>query len=156
MSLVFSSNFVEGSTETMDQTPCTAARPPGSPARPHMGLIMDDFEDSDGEDDETLLPFSLQTDGDGTDLSEGVADTPMLLDSTSSNPDRQDLEGTQSVDSHIPGPMVNGSPSLGAQPSLHGPPIAPSKLTIVIRDVAYTTYYAMLYYVSFPFTYVGS
>jgi hypothetical protein len=136
----------------MDPTPRTTIRPRESPATPHMSLIMHDFEDSDGEDDETLLPFSLQSDRDNTDLLEGVADTPMLLDSTPANPDRQDPE-TQSADS---GPTVNGSPSLRAQPSLCGPQVAPSKLTIVIRDVAYTTYYAMLYYVGFLFTSIGS
>ena len=114
---------------------------------------MNDFEDSDGEDDETLLSFSLQSDRDNTDLSEGVADIPMLLDSTPANPDRQDTEGTQSADSHMPGPMVNGSPPLRAHhdASLHEPQVSPPKLTIVIRDVAYTTYYAMLYYVGFLF-----
>ena len=113
---------------------------------------MNDFEDSDGEDDETLLSFSLQSDRDSTDLPEGVADAPMLLDSTPANPDRQDAEGIQSTDSHISGPTVNGSPPLRAQASLHEPQVSPPKLTIVIRDVAYTTYYAMLYYVSFLFT----
>ena len=138
----------------MDQTPRTATRPLESPVTPHMSLIMNDFEDSDGEDDEILLPFSLRSDRDDTDLSEGVADTSMLLDSTPANPDRQDSEGTQSVDSHTPSPMVNGSPPL--RTSLHEPPITPPKLTIVIRDVAYTTYYAMLYYVGILFTSVGS
>lgn len=145
---MFCSNFVEGSTETIDQTPRAATRPLESPATPHTSLIMNDFEDSDGEDDETLLPFSSQADRDGADLSEGVADTPMLLDSTPANPDRQDPEGIQSADSHIPGIIVNGSP-LSAHASLHESPVTPPKLTIVIRDVAYTTYYAMLYYVSF-------
>jgi hypothetical protein len=151
---VFSSNFAEGSTGTIDQTPRTATRPLESPATSHMSLIMSDFEDSDGEDDETLLSFSLQSDRDSTDLSEGVADIPMLLlvDSTPANPDRQDTEGMQSADSHMPGPMVNGSPPLRAHASLPEPQVSPPKLTIVIRDVAYTTYYAMLYYVGFLFT----
>ena len=153
MSLVFSSNFAEGSTGTIDQTPRTTTRSLESPS--HISLIMNDFEDSDGEDDETLLSFSLQSDRDSTDLSEGVADTPMLLDSTPANPDRQDTEGMQSADSHMPGPMVNESPPLRAPASLHEPQVSP-KLTIVIRDVAYTTYYAMLYYVGFLFTFGGS
>lgn len=148
MSLVFCSNFTEASTGTIDQTPRTTARSLESPATPQMSLIMNDFEDSDGEDDETLLSFSLQSDRDNTDLSEGIADTPMLLDSTPANPDRQDAE---SADSHLPGPMVNGSPPPGAHASLHEPQVSPPTLTIVIRDVAYTTYYAMLYYVSFLF-----
>lgn len=135
----------------MDHIPCTTTGLLGSPATPHMSLVMDDFEDSDGEDDETLLPSLLQSDHENTDLSEGVADAPMLLDS-----DRQDPEGTQSTDSHIPGPMVDGSPPLQAQPSPPKLPVAPPKLAIVIRDVAYTTYYAMLYYVGFSFTSVGS
>ena len=151
MSLVFSSNFVEGSTGTIDQTPRTTTRPLGSPATSHMSLIMNDFEDSDGEDDETLLSFSLQSDRDSTDLPEGVTDT-LMLDSTPANPDRQDNEGIQSADSHMPGPMVNGSPPLRAHASLPEPEVSPPKLTIVIRDVAYTTYYAMLYYVGCLFT----
>jgi hypothetical protein len=154
MSLVFSSNFAEGSTGTIDHTPRTTTRPLESPSTSHMSLIMNDFEDSDGEDDETLLSFSLQSDRDSTDISEGVADTPMLLDTTPANPDRQDTEGMQSADSHIPGPLavINGSPPLRAHASLPEPQVSPPKLTIVIRDVAYTTYYAMLYYVCFIFT----
>ena len=157
MTTVFSSNFAEGSTGTIDHTPRTTTRPLESPSTSHMSLIMNDFEDSDGEDDETLLSFSLQSDSDSTDLSEGVADTPMLLDTTPANPDtsRQDTEGMQSADSHIPGPMINGSPPLRAHTSLPEPQASP-KLTIVIRDVAYTTYYAMLYYVGFHFTSGGS
>ena len=153
---MFCSNFVEGSTETIDQTPRTTARPLESPTSPHMSLIMNDFEDSDGEDDETLLSSSLQSDRDNTDISEDVVDAPMLLDSTPANPDRQDTEGIQSADSHTPGPMVNGSPPPRAHASLHDPQVSPPKLTIVIRDVAYTTYYAMLYYVCFLFTSGGS
>ena len=139
----------------MDQTPRSTTRPLESPASPYMSLIMNDFEDSDGEDDETLLSFSLQSDRDNADLSESVADTSMLLDSTPANPDKQDTEGMQSADSHTPGPMVNGSPPLRAHVSLHEPQVSP-KQTIVIRDVAYTTYYAMLYYVGFLFTSGGS
>lgn len=149
MSIVFSSNFAEGSTGTIDHTPRTATRPLESPSTSHMSLIMNDFEDSDGEDDETLLSFSLQSDRDSTDLSEDVADTPMLLDTTPANPDRQDTEGIQSADSHMPGPIVNGSPPLRAHASL--PELQAQRQTIVIRDVAYTTYYAMLYYVGFLF-----
>lgn len=154
MSLVFSSNFAEGSTGTIDHTPRTTTRSLESPSTSHMSLIMNDFEDSDGEDDETLLSFSLQSDRDSTDLPEGVADAPMLLDSTPANPDRQDTEGIQSADSHIPGPgpMVNGSPPPRAHASLPEAQVSPPKLTIVIRDVAYTTYYAMLYYVGYLFT----
>jgi hypothetical protein len=111
-----------------------------------MSLIMDDFEDSDGEDDETLLSFSSLSDHDDTDLPEGVSDALMFLDSAPANPDRPDSGGTQSADSHIPGPLVNKSPPLPAYASLHEPSVAPPKSTIVIRDVAYT-YYAMLYYV---------
>ena len=149
---MFCSNFVEGSTETIDQTPRTTTRPLEIPASPHMSLIMNDFEDSDGEDDETLFSFSLQSDRDNSDSSEGVADTPMLLDSTPANPDRQDTEGMQSADSHTLGPTENGSPTLRAHKSLQEPQVSPPKLTIAIRDVAYTTYYAMLYYVGFLFT----
>ena len=156
MSLVFCSNFAEGSTGTIDYTPRTMTRPLESPATSHMSLIMNDFEDSDGEDDETLLSFSMQSDRDNTDLSEDVADTSMLLDSTPANPDKQDTEGMQYADSHTTGPMVNGSPPLRARASLRELKVSPPKLTIVIRDVAYTTYYAMLYYVGFLFTSGGS
>lgn len=156
MSLVFSSNFAEGSTGTIDHTPRTTTRSLESPATSHISLIMNDFEDSDGEDDETLLSFSLQSDRDSTDLSEGVVDTQMLLDSTLANPDRQDTDGIQSADSHMPGPMINGSPPQRANAPLLEPQVSPPKLTIVIRDVAYTTYYAMLYYVGFLFTPCGS
>ena len=153
MSLVFCSNFVEGSIETIDQTPRTANKPLESPATPHLSLIMNDFEDSDDEDDEALLHFSLQSDRDNIDLSvsEGIADTSMLLDSTPSNPGPEESE-----DSHMSGPMLSGSPPSRAHASLHEPPLTPPKLTIVIRDVAYTTYYAMLYYVGFLFTPVNS
>lgn len=154
MLLVFCSSFVEGSTEAVDHTPRTATRSLESPTTPYTSLIMDNFEDSDGED-EAFLPSSLQPDLDNTELSESVADTSMLLDSTLANPVRQVPEG-QSTDSDMSGPMADGSPRPCTQLSLHRSPAAPAKLTIVIRDVAYATYHAMLYYVGFPFTSFGS
>ncbi|KAF8158296.1 hypothetical protein B0H34DRAFT_708202 [Crassisporium funariophilum] len=149
---MFSSNFAEGAGDAMDQTPRSLSRDLISPTTPHMSLIMDEFEDSDNEDDEELLTSSpLHSNHDMvSDSSAAVAELSMLLaDSSSADSDKQEPEGTQSADSSVPSPrssIIEPPPSVSQQSRQEASVIFP-KMTVVVRDVAYTTYRAMLYYI---------
>lgn len=142
--LVFNSNFVEGYSEHADhnQTPRTATQDIGrSPFTPNP--ILDEFEDSDNEDDGDLPANSSQQ---FSNSSSGIEEVSLLLaDSNRADSDRTEAEGTQSSDSHISAPsaLVLRPEALHRDQSTALP-----KMKIVVRDAAYTTYRAMLYYVS--------
>lgn len=139
--LVFNSNFVEGYSEH-DQTPRTAIQDiRRSPSTPNP--ILDEFEDSDNEDDGDLPANSWQK---FSNSSSGIEEVSLLLaDTNPADSDRMESEGTQLSDSHtsIPPAFV-----LGPEAQYRDQSTALSKIKIVVRDAAYTTYRAMLYYVS--------
>ena len=144
---MFNSNFVEGSFGDhvdCNQTPRTATqdirrRPPT------LSSILDEFEDSDIEDDGELPAESSQQ---ISNLPGGTEDMSLLLeDANPADSDRMESEGTQSSDSHISTPPTQ---SLVFKPEseYQDQSMALPKTLIVVRDAAYTTYRAMLYYVS--------
>jgi len=144
-SLVFNSNFAEGYSEHADynQTPRTATRDMGrSPPTPNP--ILDEFEDSDNEDDGDFPAASSQQ---FSNSSSGIEEVSLLLaDSNRADSDRTESEGTQSSDGD-----TSTSPALVLEPeSYRDQSPALPKIKIVVKDAAYTTYRAMLYYVSDP------
>lgn len=140
---MFNSNFVEGYSEHADhnQTPRNATQDIGrSPPTPNP--ILDEFEDSDNEDDGDLPVNSSQQ----FLNSSGIEEVSLLLaDSNHADSDRTESEGTQSSEPHIstPSALVLRPEALYRDQSTSS-----SKIKIVVRDAAYTTYRAMLYYVS--------
>jgi hypothetical protein len=140
---VFNSNFVEGYSEPADhnQTPRTATHDiRRSPLT--LNPILDEFEDSDNEDDRDLPANSSQQ---LSNSSSGIEGVLLLGDSNLADSDRTESEGTQSSDSHtsIP-PVLVVTPEAQYRDQSTTLP----KIKIVVRDAAYTTYRAMLYYVS--------
>jgi len=142
---VFNSNFAEGSSDHVDrdQTPRTAAQDIRQ-SPPTLSPILDEFEDSDNEDDAALpadpsQPFS--------NLWSGTEEVSLLLeDSNPADSDRMESEGTQSSDSHTSSPPTR-SLILKPESEYQDQSTALPKVKIVVRDAAYTTYRAMLYYV---------
>jgi hypothetical protein len=142
---VFSSNFAEGAMDPkdIDQTPRTMTRDiKKSP--PQLNILLDEFEDSDNEFDDGDHPDAMAIDSLGSSTNGHEEDSMLMLDSHTGDWEGLDAEGVQSTDSHVSSTEI--APSTNVQE-----PIAStdsSKLTIVVKDAAYTTYRAMLYYVS--------
>ncbi|KAF8195411.1 hypothetical protein BJ912DRAFT_956877 [Pholiota molesta] len=141
---MFSSNFAEGAMDPkdIDQTPRTMTRDiKKSP--PQLNILLDEFEDSDNEFDDGDHPDAMAVDSLGSSTNGHEEDSMLMLDSHTGDWEGLDAEGVQSTDSHVSSTEI--APSTNVQE-----PIAStdsSKLTIVVKDAAYTTYRAMLYYI---------
>ncbi|KJA24031.1 hypothetical protein HYPSUDRAFT_65842 [Hypholoma sublateritium FD-334 SS-4] len=148
---MFSSNFAEGSNTTNDanQTPRTTNRDIRS-CPPQLNLLLDEFEDSDNEFDDDLTPLqAFQTNDDPVDATNGTEESPGLLLSMESQTmdwDRVESDGTQSAEAHTSSPQLRLIP-LTSDIQTAGPVNNTSKMSIVVKDAAYTTYKAMLYYI---------
>jgi len=145
-SVVFNSNFAESSTLTPEihVTPKTHSRSLGSPGAAHAN-IMDAFEDSDDEDEEIFL-----SPGSNDMIVDSGQEIPMLLDvaSVSTNTDEKEEHGDTGDSSPTDlATLLDVDSSLRTDSPV--PPFSLPKTRITVRDVAYTTYRAMLYYVSF-------
>ena len=113
---------------------------------------MHEFEDSDDEDDDVFdtSPISSEQDLPPTTSTNLEASSIYVVDSQTEH-----VDGTR-------GEEVVYPPSSQSQMSPHSMAHRPldsfrgsSKITVVVRDVAYTTYRAMLYYVGFQAVYSG-
>ncbi|KAF9483428.1 hypothetical protein BDN70DRAFT_873937 [Pholiota conissans] len=147
---MFGSNFAEGSNQPkdIDQTPKTSTRDiKGSP--PQLNILLDEFEDSDNEFDDgdrsDSTPDNLESSTAGhEEMSMLMLDTHSA-DSHSLDWDRLD-EGMQSSDSQVSSPQIQALPPNADIQNLDAPKDY-SKLTIIVKDAAYTTYHSMLYYI---------
>lgn len=147
---MFSSNFAEGSNATndVDHTPRTTNRDiRRSP--PQLNLLLDEFEDSDNEfDDDVTPPQVVQNNDSPLDSTSGTEESPgLLLESQTMDWDRVESDGTQSAEPHTSSPQFRLIP-LSSDIQTSGSVNNTSKISIVVKDAAYTTYKAMLYYVS--------
>jgi hypothetical protein len=139
---VFSSGFAESSTDSDEPT----LFPGGNQTQLNgtNSLIMDDFEDSDDEYD------NVSDDSFAADSPQSSAALEIIASSVTEDlpeddqMERQDHRNVQAKLSHPSSPRNNhfGLPS--HQPELI---MGPGKLKVVVKDVAYTTYRAVLYYV---------
>ncbi|KIM43361.1 hypothetical protein M413DRAFT_444189 [Hebeloma cylindrosporum] len=142
---MFNSNFVEGYSEHADdnQTPRSATRDiRRSP--PTASLILDEFEDSDTEDEGDLPANSPRQFSNSSRRIEEVS--LLLADSNPAESDRMEIEGTQSSESCASTPPAQPL-VLRPETQYRDQSTALPKIKIVVRDAAYTTYYAMLYYI---------
>lgn len=127
----------------INQTPRTMTRDiKKSP--PQLNILLDEFEDSDNEFDDGDHPEAMAIDSLGSSTNGHEEDSMLMLDSHTGDWEGLDNEGTQSTDSHISSPEI--APSTNAQKLIAS--TDSSKLSIIVKDASYTTYRAMLYYVS--------
>lgn len=144
---VLNSTFAEGVSETdhPNQTPRSLSqRIRKSP--PQLNLLLDEFEDSDDESEETDQESPAIND---FLMKSGPVDTSLILsDSTHSAAEWDQVEQeAPSEDGYTPTPVT---PTSSAPQRNSAPDYTPEnpKTTVVVKDAAYITYRAMLYYVS--------
>lgn len=134
---MFSSNFAEGSYQSGDHATTPRSVPHNiRQGPPHLNLILDEFEDSDNDDEEE----EAQPSNSPRQADDSVF---FLPDSNQDDFDKVDVQSTGTND-QFSSPQTEPS-NLPDEASK----TADSKMTIVVRDAAYTTYRAMLYYVRF-------
>ncbi|TFK40638.1 hypothetical protein BDQ12DRAFT_461756 [Crucibulum laeve] len=144
---MFSSNFVEGASEGVSMTPRTTNQPLATPANADCGSIMDEFEDSDDEEEDEDFPMHSDNEDDAT-YGPGSTDGPedSATPTVETNVENMELsQSSSSVSSPSRGSFVE-IPSENQDNSL-SEPLTKSKMTVVVRDVAYSTYRAILYYI---------
>lgn len=136
---MFSSGFAEGSTDSDEPT----LFPDGNQTQLNgtNSLIMDDFEDSDDEYD-NVSDNSFVADSPQSSATLEITASSVAEDLPED--DQMNHRNVQAKLSHPSSPRNNhfGLPS--HQPVLI---MGPGKLKVVVKDVAYTTYRAVLYYV---------
>ncbi|KAF5315056.1 hypothetical protein D9619_007334 [Psilocybe cf. subviscida] len=113
---------------------------------PQLNLLLDEFEDSDDESEETDQESPAMND---FLMKSGPVDTSLILsDSTHSTAEWDQVEPeTPSEDGYTPTPVTPTS----SAPQRSSTPVYTSenpRTTVVVKDAAYITYRAMLYYVT--------
>ncbi|KAG6903149.1 hypothetical protein C0995_004696 [Termitomyces sp. Mi166 len=142
---MFGSEFVEGSTD-QPQTSVNI-QPVSSIIDSEAHLVMNEFEDSDEDDDEVAT--TTQSDPDRSSST-----FPPSLEATTASAVEQQTEENNEVEAdeeqqnvrvkltHPSSPRNNINQALSSSVDVPNNP----RLSIVVRDVAYTTYMALLYY----------
>ena len=146
---MFNSSFAE-TLEGTTATPKSASRALTSPGGTDSGTIMHEFEDSDDEDDDVFDTSPISSEQDLPPTTSLEASSIYVVDSQTEHVDTK--RGEEAV--YPPSSQSQMSPrSMTHRPldSFRGS----SKITVVVRDVAYTTYRAMLYYVGIQSVYSG-
>lgn len=152
---MFNSSFAE-TLEGTTVTPKSASRGLTSPGGTDSGTIMHEFEDSDDEDDDVFDTSPIPSEQDlppTTSTNLEASSIYMQVDSQTEHADRKRGEELQEA-VYPPSSQSQISP----RPMTHRPLDSfdgSSKITVVVRDVAYTTYRAMLYYVGIQAVYSG-
>ncbi|KAF6757529.1 hypothetical protein DFP72DRAFT_891381 [Ephemerocybe angulata] len=147
---MFNSNFSEGlgtGLSVSHETPRISSRSlgSGSPRSSFSSSIMDEFEDSDDEDDEVL--DTCLTDGQGTTSSISTEEFSLILADThiveadSEHPD----DGIPNISLSRPASPAESIGSVGKDNHSKDDG-GPRSMTVVVKDVAYSTYKAILYY----------
>ncbi|KAJ3513573.1 hypothetical protein NLJ89_g2872 [Agrocybe chaxingu] len=136
---MFNSNFVEGSSESVDinHTPRGTLQELESLASPRM-TIMDEFEDSDDDDDTDFIAHSSRSSFVMPDS--GMQELSLLVDSGTADSDKFEVENYDDL-------QPSSSQLIPIQTASKTLSIASKKSRIEVKDVAYTTYLAMLYYI---------
>lgn len=146
---MFNSSFAE-TLEGTTATPKSASRALTSPGGTDSGTIMHEFEDSDDEDDDVFDTSPISSEQDLPPTTSLEASSIYVVDSPTEHVDTK--RGDEAL--YPPSSQSQMSPrSMTHRPldSFRGS----SKITVVVRDVAYTTYRAMLYYVGIQAVYSG-
>lgn len=145
---VFNSGFAEGSTKGTP-TPRTRMESVPSIIESESQFVMNEFEDSDHEEEDDAMDDSPVDIESASPHQSGAVDS-LVMSPAENIIDEGEREGEDQRNvraklSHPSSPRssepVNLSPRL---PEL----ASGSKMTVVVKDVAYSTYLALLYYVS--------
>ncbi|KAF9468617.1 hypothetical protein BDZ94DRAFT_1153659 [Collybia nuda] len=144
---MFSSGFAESTTEG-SATPRIMAQSAPSVIESESNLALEGFEDSDDSGDESVENSQLDLEFDSSNVS-GPLDilSSSLTENAVEEDDYEHLEDRQrnvrAKLSHPSSPRSSHSVHLPRVPESS----SSSKVTIVIKDVAYNTYLALLYYI---------
>ena len=145
--LVFNSGFAEGSPEG-GLTPRTKMESAPSVIESESHLVMNEFEDSDDEEDDVI-------DDSPIDMEPTSPHQSGALDSFATSPaeniiDEDETEGEDQR--NVRAKLSHPSSPRSSQPINLSPRLpelaSGSKMTVVVKDVAYSTYLGLLYYVS--------
>lgn len=144
---MFNSNFAEGVSDPVEHSLGTPRTATHTARRSHrrLNMILDEFEDSDNDDEESPVTRSRRLSS-----SDGTDDFALSLpDSNTEDGDRSETQSTISEDRFVSPPSEPYADPVKVTTE-NTPNVSP-KMTIVVRDAAYNTYRAMLYYVSKEF-----
>jgi hypothetical protein len=145
---VFNSGFAEGSTEGL-LTPRARMETAPSIMESESHFVTNEFEDSDDDEDDDAM------DDTPIDMKPASPHQSGALDSHPTSPaeniiDEDETEGEDQR--NVRAKLSHPSSPRSYQPvnlSPHPPQVpSGSKMTVVVKDVAYSTYLALLYYVS--------
>ena len=147
---MFTSSFAENAKVTTDIeiTPRTTGRNLNSP--PTQTSIMEEFEDSDDEDEESFLLSGvsdtlIESRSGPQEFSLALDENTIAFSADSDNLDEEgECSAPESAGTSVDVPLHG----MFVQNTAPEDSISSSKTRIQVRDVAYTTYRAMLYYAS--------
>ncbi|KAG6850067.1 hypothetical protein H0H93_001617 [Arthromyces matolae] len=135
---MFGSDFVEGSSEQLQTA--MDVQPTANVIDSEGDIFMHEFEDSDDEDEAELV--TARADADNNSSQPSPALKPDETSVSQSTSDEVEVEGEQrNVRAKLSHPS---SPRTSAAPLSDGP-VSP-RSSVIVKDVAYTTYMALLYY----------
>ncbi|KAJ3541320.1 hypothetical protein NMY22_g3936 [Coprinellus aureogranulatus] len=158
---MFSSNFAEGGIgmrsiprlhlETPRQSSLSLLSPTGSTISSTTMNVMDEFEDSDDEDDD-MLDTRLRVGGQEVMSSVSTEELSMILaDTHVVEPEHVNDEGLPPNDPPVSRPVspaeTVSSKAADREPADDEARGKPQAMTVMITDVAYSTYKAILYYI---------
>ena len=143
---MFNSGFAEGSSEG-PLTPRTRIESEPGILESESNLAMNEFEDSDDEEDDDAMddsPIEVESVPQQSGALDYLATSPAenIIDDDETEEDHRNVRAKLS---HPSSPRSSQLLSLSPQTSQSTPG---SKMTVVVKDVAYSTYLALLYYVS--------
>ncbi|KAF9527601.1 hypothetical protein CPB83DRAFT_393844 [Crepidotus variabilis] len=149
--MMFGSNFSENSIAALDinMSPTTPTRSLHSPSSLHTSML-DDFEDSDDEDEDFLMSsnsiYLSNDDSSGLPELSSAIDNSGLGNATASDKmDSEEVENFES-DPSTANAEISTAPAVRL-PAVFSAGVGPPKVKIEVKDVAYTTYRAVLYYI---------
>jgi len=143
---VFQSSFAEGTNHDGDvPAPVLVTDDEAEVTPTHQSFLLDGFEDSDDEEDEDH--FTARESFADIEPAQRAEDVSMTV--TESNPTESDSLDEATLNPE--GPSTQVLEVLAISDTQARPSSLPPKRKVVIRDIAYTTFKAMLYYASSNF-----
>ncbi|KAG6878495.1 hypothetical protein C0993_005424 [Termitomyces sp. T159_Od127] len=139
---MFGSDFVEGSVDQLRTS--TDVEPTSSHVDSEAHFVMNEFEDSDDEEDETKMTGQSDPDPSSSVSVKNTTASVVETQTEGSNEAETDDEqrNVRAKLSHPSSPRSDVNKALSSRVDV----LSNSRISIVVKDVAYTTYMALLYY----------